>query len=286
MSNGTETIVETEVETPVENAVEGAEPIIEEESPASETEEEPTGEEIDSEGEEPPEEPQKPVKKSKTQQRIDELVKEREDAKREADALRKIVIAKQQPDAVEKPKIEETPKKSERPKLEDFEDYDSYYESLADWKAGERVRQEREAIRSELLAEKQKTELETKLNEGRKQYPDFDTVALTVPMTETVTNVVMRSTQTAHLAYYLGKHPEITDKLNRMLDPIDVAVEIGVLLTKLEKNTAVNKIPSDKPTVMPPPVKTMSGTSSTDVDLEKADQRTYEKTRREQDRKT
>lgn len=224
------------------------------------------------------------------QPRIDELTRDKHNAKREADYW------KQRAEAAEKPP--EPPKA--KPTPEQFDDYTAYTEAIADWKADEKVDAKLEA-RDKADAEKRTaatratnwSEREAKV---REQMSDYDEVmrAADIPIAQHVIDQLLESEEGPRVSVHLAKHPDLAAKLNNMT-PIQAAREIGRLEAVVavpvepaaESETPPNATPAPvakppKTTSAPPPAKPVASGRATTVPLEKMGMDEYVATRRAQ----
>lgn len=165
--------------------------------------------------------PAKPAKG--VQKRIDELVRQREEERREKERL--LALLEQ---TLPKPKPEQSSPADGKPTPDQFEDYESYLEALVDWKAEQKV------AASEQLRERQSREqqrvmaFQEQASKAREQFPDFDAVVFNpaLPISEPMQAVILDSDQGAALAYYLGQHPADAARIAK-LPPLAAARELG-----------------------------------------------------------
>lgn len=194
------------------------------------------------------------------QARINEITRARHEAEREAAYWRGIAEGTKKPDAPAQPqKVADA-----KPAVADFQDYDSYIEAVAEWKADQKIR---EVLRSnDERSEQSKRASEarevastwaTRQEATRQAIPDYDEVvgSSSVIISPSVSDVLLTSESGPQVAYHLAKNPAIVDRLNAMT-PIAAAREIGRLEAALEK-------PSKKPAVPVPEPATVSRSSRT-----------------------
>ncbi len=138
------------------------------------------------------------------------------------------------------------------PKLEDY-DYDeqAFNSALIDYKvelkANEIAAKQQESSKQQDQANIAK-EFESKSAEFAEGKDDFIEVLGKVPVLQpTVLNAVMSESNGPELAYFLGKHLDIADKIASM-NPIAAAVEIGKLSMKLSEPKQI------KPSSAPEPI--------------------------------
>jgi hypothetical protein len=188
------------------------------------------------EGAEP--EPEQSAKARRSAQaRINEITRAKHEAEREAAYWRGLAEGGKKQEAAPEA-VAET-----RPILADYADYDGYVEALADWKAGQKVR---EALQqTEVRASQSKQEQEarevartwaTRQDAARNRLPDYDDVvgSSSVTVAPAVTDAILTSDKGPDIAYHLAKNPAVVARLNTM-SPIAAAREIGRLEAALEK---------------------------------------------------
>lgn len=213
--------------------------------------------------------PAKP-KNSGFQKRINELVGEREDWKRQAQYFAEIARekeVKQQPEA----KAADTPPIA--PKADDFDTYEEYIESLTDFKTDQKLAA-REESQKQTEANKRQTDAETaqqqamrdRIDTGREKYEDFDHVALNkaIPITQEMAFAVADSDVGAELAYYLGSNLDEASVIAG-LSPNAQYRAIGKLEAKLESSP----VQATEKSSAPAPIKPVSKTSTVANDPEK-----------------
>ena len=184
------------------------------------------------------------VEKTFTQKELDEIL-----AKRLAKAERK---AQREADRRIAQAIQEAQPKQQiqaegRPKPESFTSTEDYIEAVADWKAGEKIRNEFEAREKAQLEERAKEEVSriqgtyhTLEDDARDRYDDFDKVAYQTPYdcTPAMAQTIELSDKGPDLAYYLGKHPEEAERIAQ-LPPLRAAQELGKLELKISESPKI-----------------------------------------------
>lgn len=195
-------------------------------------------EEIEGEAATPEEEPEipgeKPKKKSGVQERIDELTHDKGELARERDYYRELVLKAKEP---ETPAVETSPE----PQYDDFDTVEAYTKAFVEWKFKDSEKNTaqispkdlKESIKTELRMEQN---IESKKNEGRNKYSDFDKIALNedIKYSETMNELVLESSMTADLAYYFGVNPDEAIRVSE-LTPKLCAKEIGKIEAALEQ---------------------------------------------------
>lgn len=227
------------------------------------------------------------------QPRIDELTRDKHDARREAEYWRKRAEATTPKPEAEAPKTKPTPDK--------FDDYNAYVEALADWKADEKVSaklSERDnATEAKQREESRTTNWQKGVEEAKKHHPDYEAVLSVsdVPIASHVQELLLDAESGPRLAYYLDRHPDVADKLNG-LTPTQAARELGRIEATFSAAPAPNESTEESPapvketappvkartTAAPPPVKPAASGSSNVRPLEKMSMDEYVETRRKQ----
>jgi hypothetical protein len=198
-----------------------------------------------------------PKKSKGVQKRIDELTRQRYEAERRAEQSRSEAEHYRKM-AQDKP--QEPAKDDKAPRFEDFNSYDDYVAAVAEHKATKKfeelTRKDQEKQTQQKQAEVVKN-FNDKVTEARKKYDDFDTVALGnhVAYNDVTTSLVLASDASTELAYYLGKNPEIAQKLTQ-ISPLEAAKEIGRIEAKLLEKP---KPQSKQITNASPPIKPVGG---------------------------
>jgi len=191
-----------------------------------------------------PEEAEEPKKKGRFQERIDELVRDREEAKEESANWRaevqRLIKAQQ---GTEIPKIEVDMSDFPVPKRDHFEDEDDYQSALAERAAVKAYRTERAKDRQQETIHQrseQENQLEVWKSEGFNKFKDFDEVVCRDPQFggPAIPPMLAQSLMTLDnghdIAYHLGKNPQESYRIAR-LHPVEQAVEIKKLARRLAK---------------------------------------------------
>ena len=237
-----------------------------------------------------------PKESKGVQKRIDELVQQREEAKRQAEAERAeklrllaLVEAKQTPEPA-KPKTDEGPV---RPRKEDYDDpnaYDAAVESYIDERAKftaakevENAIAERDRKAAEEAAARQQQAVQEayvqRVEKVKEKYADYSEVAespdVTVSMPMAV--AIVNSEQGPELAYYFGKNPKEAARITA-LPPHAQLMELGKIEVKLASQPATPKPISNAP----PPIKPQTPSSDTVKTLDELSMDEYAAKRRAQ----
>lgn len=180
------------------------------------------------------------------QKRIDELVRQREEERREKERLLAIIEQSL-------PKQPQTPAPADgKPVPDQFEDYESYLEALVDWKSDQKISQ-REQVRERQTSEQQKVSaFQEQVARAREQYADFEAVAFnpSLPISEHMQAVILDSDQGAALAYHLGKHPGEAARIAQ-LPPMAAARELGRIEATLQAPAAPRRASSAPEPITP-----------------------------------
>ena len=216
---------------------------LEEESPNPEQSEQTTEEQA------PPEKPEKPPEDGKSKRhyrrKISNLARENERLQRELEESRK---------------RDTPPEDPQEPKREDFEDLEQYLEARTDYLTDIKLR-EKEARQQEesekTKQEEERTQLfeswEDKKENARDRYDDFDDIIDTedVKVPAHAAQAMLESDIGGDIMYYLAKHPEKADNLEK-LSPTRQVIEIGRLETVVQGE--IDKLDKPQASKAPPPV--------------------------------
>ena len=205
------------------------------------------------------------------QKRIDRLTQEKYRLRAELEFLRS-----QQPQPQQAQPAQQAQQPSQAPKLEQYNSIEEYLDALADHKASQKfdhLAKEREAKESQTRQQKEAAKLHegyTKQTEqARQAYEDFDDVVQDpdLPISQAMAEAILRSSNGADVAYYLGKNPDQAARI-ASLDPFSAAVEIGRIAA-----TVVRPQPR-KTSNAPPPIQPVGAraTPVTDPDKMSADE--------------
>lgn len=193
-----------------------------------------------------------PIEKAKAktpkgvQKRLDELTKQREDFRRQAEAATRALeeVAKrvggQQPETVAQD--------DGRPRMDQFEDVSDYIDALTDWKMH---RAETLRIQQEKISRIEKMEANV-----RAKHADYDEVLgnfLNSPLARNpvMLDVIQTSDKAAELVHKIGSDPDIAKELQG-LSPYRLAAKLAAMEDALEEKPRPDKPVSKAP---PPPGK-------------------------------
>ena len=211
------------------------------------------------------------------QKRIDRLTQEKYRLRAELDFFRS-----QQPQQAQPAQQAQQP--SQAPKLEQYNSIEEYLDALADHKASQKfdhLAKEREAKESQTRQQQEAAKLHesyTKQTEqARQAYGDFDDVVQDpdLPISQAMAEAIMRSTNGADVAYYLGKNPDQAARI-ASLDPFSAAVEIGRIAA-----TVVRPQPR-KTSNAPPPIQPVGARATPATDPDKMSTEDWLKWRNDQ----
>ena len=211
------------------------------------------------------------------QKRIDRLTQEKYRLRAELDFLRS-----QQPQQAQP--AQQAQQTSQAPKLEQYNSIEEYLDALADHKASQKfdhLAKEREAKESQTRQQQEVAKLHesyTKQTEqARQAYGDFDDVVQDpdLPISQAMAEAIMRSTNGADVAYYLGKNPDQAARI-ASLDPFSAAVEIGRIAA-----TVVRPQPR-KTSNAPPPIQPVGARATPVTDPDKMSTEDWLKWRNDQ----
>jgi len=194
---------------------------------------------------------------------LDRLTKQREEARERADSYARQLEAANAELARLRQAEAEAPA-PQPPRREDYTDPDDYIEALSEFKADQKVREQRqqdaERAQADAVANQAKETqrlFRERATEARKEYADFDEVTSRedVPVTIPMAHAILTSEIGPKLQYYLGRN---TDEAKRIaaLDPISQVREMGRLEAKVLGAPAA---PVRRVSETPPPIKPVGG---------------------------
>ena len=205
-------------------------------------------------------------KKKSASERIQEITWARHEAERRAaEAERQLAEfrASKMPDPVAAP--------AGKPALDQFKDYDSYVEAVAEWRAGEAVRaalseaEKKTQAAAQAAQNKQRTESWAKAQSAvRRSLPDYDEVVglSEVVIAPHITDTILESDRGPEVAYYLAQHPDMAEAINAM-SPIAAARAIG----RIEASLPELPVAAAKISKAPAPIKPVSASSSAPIGI-------------------
>lgn len=201
---------------------------------------------------ETPEDPSATPKKDRgVGKRINELVREREEAKREREYWRQQALEAKTPKAPEQ--VDE-----QEPQEKDFDSYGTYLKALARYELKQELKVEREQTEKKQreTSERERltkslSEFDQRANKLREKHDDFDDVAFGYfPVTPAMSEAILESDLGPDIMYYLGNNPKEASRIAQ-LGPFAAAREIGRLEVKLPELTQASAAPAPITPVKP-----------------------------------
>lgn len=199
------------------------------------------------------------------QKRIDELTREREEAKRlaeseHAEKLRLLALLEKGGKQEQSTDVQTEDLPPVKPSKADYADpdaydaaMDSFIEAKASWTAKQEVKaaldeQNRKTMEANIAAEQKavQTQYMARVEKVMEKYPDFKEVAESPDVTVSIpmAHAIIHSEQGPDIAYYLGKHPEEAARISSLLPPLQL-VELGIIAASL-------KTPASSPAAVKP----------------------------------
>lgn len=191
---------------------------------------------VSSNGDDDEPQPQPEKKPDGVQKRINELTAKARAAERRAEYAESQLHANHGRNR-EEPSAPESA--AGRPALDQFESYDDYVEALTDWKTDQKltareVANEAKRQKSE-ATETTRTKVFTQVEAGRSEFADFDDVVINnpdLPVSESMTGVLLELEKGHAVAYYLGQNLEEAADIASM-SPTRQAIALGRIEAKL-----------------------------------------------------
>lgn len=173
------------------------------------------------------------------------------------------------------------PAKDDRPKEQDFNgDYAAFERAQTAYEIKQAIREEKARDEETRVNERRSAERQEKLeafdeseDQLRERVPDYDKVMKQakndgLKFAPHIGELILDSSKSAHLAYYLAGKPEKTSELNAM-SPVQAAREIGRIEARLSLPTP------DKSTKAPPPRSAPAGGAAAAPDPNKMSMADY-----------
>jgi hypothetical protein len=204
------------------------------------------------------EEPPKPKKDGGFQRRISELTADKRFLEKRLEALEGLVRQPSQP-AQPEAKAEEAPKIENFGNLEDFISAKAAYESRRILESTLKEQREAEAEwRKQQEHQEVTKKAAERLEKARVKYDDFDDAfGSAAPLSEYMSEFIIRTEDGMDIAYYLAKNPSESERIARM-DEFNAALALADVRTKI-------KLPVKK-TNAPPPITPVKGASKAEKD--------------------
>lgn len=179
--------------------------------------------------------------------RIDKIVWQREEARREAEHWKRMAQQQKAPEA------KQEAADPTRPQQGQFETWDAYLEAVADWKVEQRLKKVQEDFSKRSQQERVSGALKTfeeRAEKAREKYPDYDDLFERAPISEAMAPTILESENGPELAVYLSKNPEVARKLYR-LSPTQAARELGKIEANLDDLLKPKTVSEAKPPLNP-----------------------------------
>lgn len=226
------------------------------------------------------------VKENRVQKRIDEITREKHEARQEAEYWRKVATGEIKPQAQPAPVQEALPPGlPPKPKLDDFDDYDQYTEALGEWAAEKTIAKREFAAQQKKAHETKQTVVKSyqeRVETAKTKYADWDDVIATgnVTVTDTTLEAILESEQGPDISYHLLSNPTEAARLNG-LSQIQQIKEIARLEAKFSSTPA----PVKRVTQAPTPINALGGGDKGIVDMDKLEGEEWAKAERERVKK-
>jgi hypothetical protein len=168
------------------------------------------------------------------------------------------------------------------PQRENFESYEAYLEAKADFQVAQKLKEvetRAERARQEAAIKEREADWQQRQKAAAKKYEDFAEVTMAddLAITPIMAEAIKDSDMGPDVAYYLGKNPDLAEKIAR-LNPAAQVREIG----KIEARLEINKEPVKRPSKAPAPIEPVSGGKASTVDPGQMSQAEYEAWRKKQ----
>lgn len=204
-------------------------------------------------------------KKNRLQERFDELTRAREEARKEAEYWRKLVMERQE--AQQQPA---TQTRDAEPQLEQFSTELEYAKAHAKWVARQEayalIQQREEAMQraaQQREAETQVQSYQARIAEARTRYSDYEEVMVTapeIPLPPHVSQALVESEFGPDIAYRLAKDPARIQRIVS-LTPTAALREIGKVEAEIEAGRKSKAVP--RVSNAPEPISPVDAKSST-----------------------
>lgn len=230
-------------------------------------------------------------KKSRSEERINELTREKYLAQRRADRLQSELDALKVPPQTQPPpqhhqqQVQPPPQaQAKKPAVTDYAVYEDFVDALTQWNARQIAAEQIAQLRAEdalAVVQAQQQEMlsvfEAAKTDARQRYPDFDDVmtsdvAVAMPITEPMQHIITTSPVGHDVAYYLVQHPDEAQVIAQQA-PLDALRTLGRLEERV--NHALHRAGNGRAaaqqsaqaharvTSAPPPVEPVGGHATT-----------------------
>jgi len=216
--------------------------------------------------------------KPKVKMRFDEVTKQRDLAKQEAEQARiRTQELEQELKAIKSQAAPKEQSRDEKPRPDQFVDAFEYAEALADWSAENAVmRARQEDVEKMKQAERAKVieGWNKKLEVTKSELPDFDDMVASsdVVVSDQVRDAILESDVGPRILYHLAENQELAEKISKS-SLITALREIGKLEAKFEKTEPVKSVAQKSKA--PAPISPIKAGTSEQVIVTDTDKMTY-----------
>ena len=216
--------------------------------------------------------------KPKVKMRFDEVTKQRDIAKQEAEQARiRTQELEQELKAIKSQAVLKEQSRDEKPRPDQFVDAFEYAEALADWSAENAVmRARQEDVEKMKQAERAKV-IDTwnkKLEATKSELPDFDDMVASsdVVVSDQVRDAILESDVGPRILYHLAENQDLAEKISKS-SLITALREIGKLEAKFEKTEPVKSVAQKSKA--PAPISPIKAGTSEQAIITDTDKMTY-----------
>jgi len=216
--------------------------------------------------------------KPKVKMRFDEVTKQRDIAKQEAEQARiRTQELEQELKAIKSQAVPKEQSRDEKPRPDQFVDAFEYAEALADWSAENAVMRARQEDVERKLQEERAKVIDTwnkKLEATKSELPDFDDMVASsdVVVSDQVRDAILESDVGPRILYHLAENQELAEKISK--SSLSSALrEIGKLEARFEKTEPVKSVAQKSKA--PAPISPIKAGSSDQVIITDTDKMTY-----------
>ena len=220
--------------------------------------------------------------KPKVKMRFDEVTKQRDLAKQEAEQARqRTQELEQELKAIKSqaaPKQEQS--RDEKPRPDQFVDAFEYAEALADWSAENAVMRARQEDVEKRIQAERAIVIETwnkKLEATKTELPDFDDMVASsdVVVSDQVRDAILESDVGPRILYHLAENQELAEKISKS-SLITALREIGKLEAKFEKTEPKEVKTVAQKSKAPAPINPIKAGTSEQVIVTDTDKMTFQ----------
>lgn len=223
---------------------------------------------------------EEPKTNPKVKMRFDEVTKQRDFARQEAEQAKiKAQELEQELKAIKSQAAPKPQSRDEKPKPDQFVDAFEYAEALADWSAENAVMRARQEDAEKKIAIERQKVIETwnsRLETVKAELPDYEEMVSSsdVVVSDQVRDAILESDVGPRILYHLAENPEIAEKISKA-SLITALREIGKLEAKFEKTEQKEVKPVAVKSKAPAPIKPLNATSSEQAIVTDTDKMTY-----------